>query len=801
MKKKRKNKGIPFDEYYSNGVLELGRVGNLVSLKNNFTEEDARQQRIELAKHYDEKKAEIDELIAEIKRDIGMCNPLALLLWATDRGMMNMLNIVSEIQLSGKQSIELRAVEYIQSVLASQENNFKATDDNQIELMDRILEKVDELYMVSQIFYIFWGAKASIEDGSLKEKDIEYIIEAQLMGSVRGKRYQFLQLINLESLLIPHSEKMEEIYGVSAQDLLEGLKKLELSLSRGKADSIKDLYNEFLEFQEAAEGKSFEDNTKLLDQIRNSKKNLELSNKCFGTNLYDVKIVTGWSDTLIDSLSWNLGECNDFFHNGDFSGWPIVDLPVQKRPFIKIDGVSYCFDYYNLFDNIYRILQKDIKKNDNKYTDKWAAIQQVASETLVESQFKRLLPGCNSYVGNYYPVGKSLKKMDENDILILYDDTMIIAEVKAGSFTYTPAITDFKAHKKSFDALISKADFQCERTLDYIQKNQQIIFYDDKKNEKVSINTDNYKNIFTFCVTVDNFNAFEAKIEKMNFLQISSQTIAISIDDLEVYAEYFDSPLYFLHYLRQRKAATKSTTLMLNDELDHLGMYIVHNNYEMYVSEFRDCDSFVANGYREELDAYFASLYCEEVSHKKPLQEVPSKIKEIITFVERAELKERVSFTSFLLDLAPEARSDFSDNIYALIKRQKEIGRMFPVICNGDIMYGCFVKQAVITEVCEEERLKYMYANMVKMGVEEGWYIVLQYNESEKLQDVEYRKLYIADIDKYGYDKEELEEIAEIIYQRRIRQILEKEHAKKIYPNDPCPCGSGKKFKRCCGKR
>ena len=24
---------------------------------------------------------------------------------------------------------------------------------------------------------------------------------------------------------------------------------------------------------------------------------------------------------------------------------------------------------------------------------------------------------------------------------------------------------------------------------------------------------------------------------------------------------------------------------------------------------------------------------------------------------------------------------------------------------------------------------------------------------------------------------------------------------KKIYPNDPCPCGSGKKFKKCCGKR
>ena len=24
--------------------------------------------------------------------------------------------------------------------------------------------------------------------------------------------------------------------------------------------------------------------------------------------------------------------------------------------------------------------------------------------------------------------------------------------------------------------------------------------------------------------------------------------------------------------------------------------------------------------------------------------------------------------------------------------------------------------------------------------------------------------------------------------------------SRKIYPNDPCPCGSGKKFKKCCGR-
>ena len=30
--------------------------------------------------------------------------------------------------------------------------------------------------------------------------------------------------------------------------------------------------------------------------------------------------------------------------------------------------------------------------------------------------------------------------------------------------------------------------------------------------------------------------------------------------------------------------------------------------------------------------------------------------------------------------------------------------------------------------------------------------------------------------------------------------ITQRARAKKVYPNDPCPCGSGKKFKNCHGK-
>ena len=34
--------------------------------------------------------------------------------------------------------------------------------------------------------------------------------------------------------------------------------------------------------------------------------------------------------------------------------------------------------------------------------------------------------------------------------------------------------------------------------------------------------------------------------------------------------------------------------------------------------------------------------------------------------------------------------------------------------------------------------------------------------------------------------------------QPEIKPVVKKD---KVYPNDPCPCGSGKKYKKCCGRK
>ena len=66
------------------------------------------------------------------------------------------------------------------------------------------------------------------------------------------------------------------------------------------------------------------------------------------------------------------------------------------------------------------------------------------------------------------------------------------------------------------------------------------------------------------------------------------------------------------------------------------------------------------------------------------------------------------------------------------------------------------------------------------------------------------------------------EETIRILYHIKVEQKVEREPAakatgtnrddtsarvpvrktvRKIYPNDPCPCGSGKKYKQCCGRK
>ena len=67
-----------------------------------------------------------------------------------------------------------------------------------------------------------------------------------------------------------------------------------------------------------------------------------------------------------------------------------------------------------------------------------------------------------------------------------------------------------------------------------------------------------------------------------------------------------------------------------------------------------------------------------------------------------------------------------------------------------------------------------------------------------------YKNMVAAEAD-WLYELEEWNDI----FDEETRKALYKEQKSsttivkgdKVYPNDPCPCGSGKKYKKCCGKK
>ena len=354
----------------------------------------------------------------------------------------------------------------------------------------------------------------------------------------------------------------------------------------------------------------------------------DLISKAFGIELNNIIGVTGWTEQFVKELSYECGQETSFFSHDEYAGWPAIDLPIQKRPFIKIDEQYYCFDYYSFIDNFYRAIQKTVTRLLPNY--RWSAKQQNASETMVANIFEKILPGCRIYQNNFYPQNRSLKNMAENDLMVVYYDVIIVVEIKAGSFVWTAPFTDFDSHIRSYKTLIEKADNQCKRTCDYLSSNDTAILYNEDQSEKAQIHMASIQDIYTMSVTMDNIGEFAAKAEKIGFLNLKCNTISVAVDDLLVYQNYFDSPLQFLHFLKQRRMATRNKTLALNDELDHLGLYIHHNCYALSDNSPKQPTMKSFWGYREDLDTYFGQLYHPELKPQKPIQTLPKYFEQML---------------------------------------------------------------------------------------------------------------------------------------------------------------------------
>lgn len=730
---------------------------------------------------------EINECIKSIQSYIQIDRQEILLMAVTD--ISNFSNPVLEgnILFYKQGDLPSHPVEYLQSLIAATDNTvYSHVSDEDIEqLVYRYLQDQKILFNKS-IQYLFYRELA-LGDGSEISR---LAFEAQLMHMVRGNRYRFLQIDYLRPLLLAHNDEFQELFDMTANEVVAGYEKLEKALSNGRLEGIGVLMRLF-EKSELAD--DFDISSISEEDLKAAK---EASLEAFSEHHFNVKKITGWPKTFIDALSFTPGEAR-FFEEGEMQYWPIVTFPIVDRPFILINGESYCFDYYSLTDNFYRAIQKLILRTDSNYSQRWQQEQKEASERMVESIFKDMLPGCVTYMDNCYG---SKKHRSENDLLVKYRDALLVIEVKAGRFTDVPPVSNFDSHIKLYKELIEKSNSQCAQMRDYIRSsNTDLVLYDERMQPKETLDISDIKSIFCISITVDNINTYAARAEKLGFLNLEEGVSCIAIDDLMTYKEYFDNPLEFLHFLKQREIAALNERLALNDELDHLGMYIAHNCYSLEVDSIPEKGILYMSGYREELDNYFERVGTPLPQLEKPRQSMPKRFREIIDVLHSSGNPQAVQISLYLLDFSSDAREQLANGIETTLERQAITNRQLAFSFSGtgrSIRMTYFVFQDELSDAkSDQEMFDYAAATLLANNENERILLSFKFDMSRTLQTVSMR---VISADQIPSNRiVELKNRGKQMGDFRVAKYIE-QHG-KIGRNQPCPCGSGMKYKRCHG--
>jgi hypothetical protein len=279
---------------------------------------------------------------------------------------------------------------------------------------------------------------------------------------------------------------------------------------------------------------------------------------------------------------------------------------------------------------------------------------------------------------------------------------------------------------------------------------------------------------------------------------------ALSIDDLRIHADLFTNPLVFQHYVEKHYQAMKSSYLRLNSEIDHITLYLDCNDYsqraEMLRDEYDDIDSdrMYWLGLGSDLDQFYNDLYNskyipDEKAPEPPSQKLPHIFIEIINVLAESPRRDRRKVASTLLNFSMSSKNALSQHI----ENEKRNGRGRTISLAGE---ECISVVFTVNDQSDIEKVE-SSLNTAKAYAcynleSERMWLHLEFSSEGKLTGVHHQFIRPKDLPlrekEYFYSAGKSLTDMKNPSETKVRE-------KKIGRNAPCPCGSGKKYKKCCG--
>lgn len=483
------------------------------------------------------------------------------------------------------------------------------------------------------------------------------------------------------------------------------------------------------------------------------------------------------------AFSCVIGECNHSFINfDDFNA-------TNERPILQLSENNFILlQAYTLYEAIYDapffwlIADKNYSNisvsNRGKFTESFAARRL----TSVFGQ-EKVKENVTFYSGK--------KMIAEADILVLYGDIAIVVQAKSKRLTIAARKGNDRQIKDDFGKAVQASYEQAMACAEALQSRDSVA--KDKDGKEIFLITPRI--IYPVCTLCDHYPAlgFQSRqflrlIEKNNVKPV----LVADLFTIDVLCEMLDTPLHFLNYIDLR--VTFAERFMVSNELTALGFHLNHNLW------FDDKYSFTSLG-----DDFAGSLDIAMHARRTgiPGESVPTGIltryfgtptETLLVDIENAASTEAIEIGMFLLRLSGEGADDFNRNIKVLMRRAVRDRRHhdmslqcddtgITVHCNFEALHPA--KEKLATH-CTFRK----YATKAK-----SWYGLSIEPVTGKI------RIAVTAVGQWQEDRDL--ELAMKIF-RPQPPVAPKSRrptaAKEPGRNSLCPCGSGKKYKRCCLK-
>ena len=772
------------DECYDINGIRLERHGRLVYMQNHRTKQQQDAFDRCVVKQFPMAKRKMSELVNEAIDKIVHCDPKLLLLIAS---LQSALHRTKHQDDEGE--MRTRALEFVQNVLVTHRcvsDSEMAEDDRRMRCFDAV-RAVEEMYLELRQFSFYFRYMA---EQLTDEKPLAgFISDVQMFYLVRGKRDVHFHSRYFSLLLGPHDQTFRDKFGIPSALIVEGITKLADRLFYDgpmlirKHDMILNAIEKKFRRRSARGLVALQWNW-----LRQEAENIEH---------FNVGKITGWTDCLMEALSSSLASKDEPVTH-EYQFWPIDDLQIKDRPFVRIDGNYYCFDYYTFVDNIYRALFNAIRVGDE--TGRWSKLQTQAIESAVGDVFEHLLPGCLQLRNVLYNASGRAGDLRELDLVVLASGITFVVEDKGVYLDHASPLLNFDKVRSFYEKGLAKAGKQSRKFQDYFDSSEEIVFLNADGSEALRVKRSDMGKLCRMCVTVDGENNMTSSTMRLKDISVDAKgLVVISLDDLLVYERYFDSPMMFLAYVDYRCRQTEYEDVSSADELDHLGLFIGGRGYADGLRQLC-CDGAMLSlsDYHSLLNDFFQSLSDPRV--KKPELYVPIGLRRLMDQIWKLSLSDKTRLAAFLTSLDDKCKDWLADMLEReqQLQRQGDHQRLRSTFCNvSDKASGLsmLVNTQWGARLPEETWRLNLQGVMKKFEESSRYVLVLEYDPGGALADISLTKVHFEDLTA---DEERVEAMITEIKQRVVAHVRKEKGCPGR--NDPCPCGSGLKYKRCCGR-